>query len=71
MTAAGVGLAQALARDEMRVGETFDRDFPDRLPLRPEHSANPGARQEGIEAGRVVDLGDGYLASHDLYLAML
>jgi hypothetical protein len=71
MMAGVAGLAQILACDEMRVSEIFNRDFPDRQPLRPERSAHPGARQEGIDAGRAADLGDGYLASHDLYFATL
>lgn len=69
--ARGRALAEALAGDQIRVDEMFGRNFPDRKPLRPERGGHQRAKNAGKRAGRLADIGDDYLAQHDLVFAML
>ena len=66
-----VELARILASDEARIEHRFNRDFPDRQSLRKEHTGHSGGIEEGKRAGQAADLGDHYLATHDLVFAML
>jgi hypothetical protein len=68
--AGGLALAEAFAGDQVRVDETFSRSFPDRKPLRPERGSHERAADAGRRAGRVADIGDDYVARHDLVFAM-
>jgi hypothetical protein len=69
--AGGPALAEALSGDQARVDETFSRSFPDRKPPRPERGTHERAENAGRRAGRIADIGDDYLAKHDLVFAML
>ena len=71
IAAGGAELAAILSQDQVRVEEVFSRDFPDRKPLRKERRDHAAARQKGLEAGRNADIGDWYIARHDLVFAML
>jgi hypothetical protein len=69
--AEGPELGRILAADQARVDEAFRRDFPDRQQLRAERTSHRAGLLAGTRAGRQVDLGDGYLITHDLVFAML
>jgi hypothetical protein len=69
--AGGQAMAEALADDQMRVDETFSSSFPDRKPLRPERGSHERAEEAGRRAGRIADIGDDYVARHDLVFMML
>ncbi len=68
---AGDGLASFMSADEARIAAEFETKFPDRQPLRPERTSHDAGRQAGLTAGRMADIGDWYIARHDLTFAML
>ncbi|MBV9451091.1 MAG: hypothetical protein JO345_34910 [Streptosporangiaceae bacterium] len=68
---AGEQLAAIMSADEVRIAEKFETKFPDRQPIRPERTRHDAGREAGIAAGRMADIGDWYIARHDLAFAML
>jgi hypothetical protein len=68
---AGDELAAVMSVDEARIAAEFEAKFPDRQPLRPERTSHDAGRQAGLTAGRMADIGDWYIARHDLSFAML
>jgi hypothetical protein len=71
MEAAGLDLARVLADHAARVEERFNREFPDRQPLRKERAGHREGLAAGVAAGQKAWLGDQYLAVHDLVFATL
>jgi hypothetical protein len=69
--AEGPELTQALAGQDARAEEVYSREFPDTRELRKERASHLDGFLEGQDAGRTADLGDEYLAQHDLVFAML
>lgn len=67
----GDELAAIMSADEARIAEKFETKFPDRQLLRPERTSHDAGRQAGLTAGRLADIGDWYIARHDLTFAML
>ncbi len=69
--AEGPELAQVLAEQNIRAEEAYNRKFPDTRRLRKERASHLDGFLEGQDAGCMADLGDEYLAQHDLVFAML
>ena len=69
--AGGGALPRILAEQDVRAEEVYSREFPDTAGLRKERASHLNGFLEGQDAGRAVDLGDGYLAQHDLVFAMI
>jgi hypothetical protein len=71
LRAEGDELLRVLAEQDIRAAVTYGREFPDTSRLRQERAGHAVGFLEGRDAGRAADLGDGYLARHDLLFAML
>jgi hypothetical protein len=69
--AEGDHLRRILAEQDRRAEDAYRRGFPDPAELRKEQARHLDGFLEGQDAGRAVDLGDEYLAQHDLVFAML
>ena len=69
--AEGDALPRILAEQDVRAEEVYSREFPDTAGLRKERAGHTDGFLEGQDAGREVDLGDEYLAQHDLVFAMI
>jgi hypothetical protein len=69
--AEGDDLPRILAEQDIRAEQAYRRGFPDPTELRRERAGHLDGFLEGQDAGRAVDLGDEYLAQHDLVLATL
>jgi hypothetical protein len=64
-------LPRILAEQDVRAEEVYSREFPDTAGLRKERAGHTDGFLEGQDAGRAVDLGDEYLAQHDLVFALI
>ena len=69
--AEGNELLWVLAEQGVRAEEVYSREFPDTTGLRKERASRLDGFLEGQAAGRAVDLGDEYLAQHDLVFAVI
>jgi hypothetical protein len=69
--AEGDELPRILAEQDVRAEEVYSREFPDMAGLRKEQAGHTDGFLEGQDAGQAVDLGDEYLAQHDLVFAMI
>ena len=69
--AVGDDLRRILAEQDVRADQVYRRGFPEGVELRRERAGHLDGFLEGVDAGRAVDLGDEYLAQHDLVFAML
>ena len=69
--AEGDALPRILSEQDVRAEEVYSREFPDTAGLRTERARHLNGFLEGQDAGRSVDLGDEYLAQHDLVFAMI
>ncbi|HXL88817.1 MAG TPA: hypothetical protein VN969_07540 [Streptosporangiaceae bacterium] len=69
--AEGDALPRILAEQDVRAEEVYSREFPDTSGLRHEQAGHTDGFLEGQDAGQSVDLGDEYLAQHDLVFAMI
>jgi hypothetical protein len=67
----GHDMLRVLAEQDVRAEEVYSREFPDTTALRKERPGHLGGFLSGQDAGRAVDLGDEYLAQHDLVFAMI
>jgi hypothetical protein len=67
----GADVVRILAEQDVRAEEVYSGEFPDTTGLRKERSGHLDGFLEGQDAGRAADLGDEYLAQHDLVFAML
>jgi hypothetical protein len=69
--AEGDALPRILAEQDVRAEEVYSREFPDSAGLLKERAGHTNGFLEGQDAGREVDLGDEYLAQHDMVFAMI
>jgi hypothetical protein len=69
--AEGDDLPGILAEQNVRAEEVYNRRFPDATEMRKERVGHLDGFLEGQDAGRAADLGDEYLAQHDLVFALL
>ena len=69
--AEGDDLHRILAEQDVQADEVYSRTFPGTSELRKERVSHLDGFLEGQDAGRAADLGDEYLAQHDLVFATL
>lgn len=67
----GPELARILAEQDARAEDVYNRKFPRTRGLKKERATHLDGFLNGQDAGRTADLGDEYLAQHDLVFAML
>jgi hypothetical protein len=69
--AGGPELTGILAEQDALAEKLYNQEFPDTRKLPQAQASHPNGYEAGLDAGLKVDLGDEYVAQHDLVFAML